>query len=253
MIVNCLGVFPVVKPPSNVRTRETQLGLLGSNHFTVNQPHGHIEFNRYLVPPNNDAFQQFKSQPLFVFSNPRPGEFKKQNDEYTRHLVPPPLAKQNGIKFEDNIASVSQTVSNLQNVASNQFGLRPPQLQDNLIIQTSEAEFDSQKQFKPKEHATDVQVTKENFKDFHANLPGMHNPTLPDYVDFDFHSISTPGQLPKLQTYEVTEGGYIKIIISIKTLIFSYRLNNNIQVNGLIDQLVSPLVFHITYKKNILK
>lgn len=201
--------MPVVKHPSSIKTRETPLGLLGNNHFPVNQQHGHIEFNRYIVPPNNDIFQQFKSQPLFVFSNPSPGEFKKHNDEYTRHLVPPPIVKQNvqpNAKFEDSIASVTQTIPKLQNLVPNQFGLRPPQLQDNLIIQAPEEGFDFQNQFKSKEHATDVQVTKENFKDFHAKLPAIRNSPIPDYVDLDFHTIATPGQLPKLQTYEVTEG-----------------------------------------------
>lgn len=204
-------MFSIAKPPSNLKQRDTPLGLVGGTHFSVNQPHGHIEFNRYIVPPNNDAFQQFKSQPLFVFSNPPPGEFKKQNDEYTRHLVPPPPINPSGspgMKFDDSATTVSQTVSKFQNVGANQFGLRAPQVQDNLIIQSPEKNFDFQKQFQ-KEHATDVQVTKENFKDFHAHLPALQNPHIPDYVDFNFHTIPTPGQLPKLQTYEVTEGGWV--------------------------------------------
>lgn len=190
-----------------MKTRDTPLGLLGGNHFSVNQPHGHAEFNRFIVSPNSDIFQQFKSQPLYVFSNPVPGEFKKQNDEFTRHLVPPP-AKQNGqlVKFVDTIASVQQSTSNLQNAASSHLGLRAPQLQDNLIIQAPEQGFSFQKPFKGQEPEVDIEITKQNFKDFHAKLPAIQSRPAQDFVDFDFHTISTPGQLPRLQTYEVTEG-----------------------------------------------
>lgn len=196
-----------MKPLNSIKTRETPLGLLGGNPFSLAQSHGHIEFNRYIVPPNNDVFQQFKSQPLFVFSNPSPSDFKKQNDDYTRHLVPPPPIKSPNVKFEDSIISVSKTIPQHQHLPQNQFRLRPPQLQDNLIVQSQDQGFDFQKQFKLKEHATDVQVTKENFQDFHANLPNIRKPTVPDYVDYDIHTISTPN-FPKLQTYEVTEGEF---------------------------------------------
>lgn len=190
-----------------MKTRETQLGLLGGNHFSVNQPHDHIDFNRFIVPPNNDVFQQFKSQPLYVFSNPISGEFKKQNDEFTRHLVPPP-AKQNEqlVKFVDSTPSVQQSSSNLQNAASNHLGLRAPQLQDNLVIQPPDQGFSFQKPFKGQESEVDIEITKQNFKDFHAKLPAIQNRPPQDFVDFDFHTIPTSGQLPRLQTYEVTEG-----------------------------------------------
>lgn len=111
------------------------------------------------------------------------------------------------MKFIDSVPSISQNVLKLQNAASNHFGIKAPQVQDNLIIQNSEQGFDFQNKLKSAEHASDVQVTKENFKDYHANLPVIRNRPVPEYVDINFHTLSTPGELPKFQTYEVTEGG----------------------------------------------
>lgn len=203
------GLFPIAKSPSIVKTRDTPLGLIGNSHFSLNQPHGHIEFNRYIIPPNNDGFQQTKSQPLFIFTQPLSGDYKKQNDEFTRHLVPPPPAKHHGgqhlVKFIE--PSISQNGFKLQNAATSHFGIRNPQVQDNLIVQTSDHGFDFQNKLKTTND--NIQVTKENFKDFHANLPAIRHQPVNEYADINFHTISTPGQLPKLQTYEVTEGEYL--------------------------------------------
>lgn len=151
------------------------------------------------------------------------GPFKSQSDEYTRNLVPPPLHRipnqdkdkenlktKHSSKFNDNVVvpSIQEPVSfGIKQIA--QFGLRPHQLQENLVSQLHfEPNYSFQKQIKPKEPAVDVQVTKEKFKVFHNEVaPNLSNKPPPQYVDYTFHGLSSvQPNLPKLQTYEVTEG-----------------------------------------------
>lgn len=108
----------------------------------------------------------------------------------------------NPIKFEDNIASITETVPKLQEFGVKQQPFRPSQIHENLVNQPA-LQHDK---FKVKEQAVDVQVTKEKFKVFHNNIPSIRNPVLVDYVDYDYHFVPAPIQQPKLQTYEVTEG-----------------------------------------------
>nr|CAH7732108.1 unnamed protein product [Callosobruchus chinensis] len=205
-------------PSNNVKIREAQgLGLLGTNHFSSNQPHAHIEFtNRF--PPSSSNFEQFKSNPVtYIFSKGQPQQFKNQNDEYTRNLVPPPLSRipqdklklKNVPKLQDNVIvpSVTEAVINFDNFAAiKNFGARP-QIQENLVPFGQNFGFPSH-QYKPKDHVSDVQVTKENVKYHHPSTPGglsnFRNQPLPDF-GFDFRSTTNPAQPPRLQTYEVTE------------------------------------------------
>lgn len=210
--------FPFIKHqgPSNIRTRETQgLGLFGSNgHFTVNQPTAHLEINRF-PQLNNNVFEQYKS-PGLAYIIPK---LKKQPDEYSRNLVPPPpirdLAEKEKLKnansklptkFKDNLSTkVSEPLLEYHE----QFGAKSPQIQENLV--QIPVGFDPndvlQKQFKPKpQSAIDVQVTKENLKVYHNILQNNFKPSAVEYLDYEYHGIPSPVQLPKLQTYEVTEG-----------------------------------------------
>ncbi|KAG5861809.1 hypothetical protein JTB14_024362 [Gonioctena quinquepunctata] len=205
--------------PSNVKTRETQgLNLLGANHFSVNQPNSQIGINRFPQPPIKDSvFEQVKSQPLTYV-------FQKLKDEYTRNLVPPPPApsrfliekeKLKTSKFpaqlKDNVATVSEPVIEFHDSALQHFGGKAPQVQDNLV----QFSFPFGQHgllpnpFGYKEQAIDVQVTKEQLKVLHNNQPNRFNQKPLEYVDYDFHSPSSPIQLPKLQTYEVTEGKWV--------------------------------------------
>lgn len=214
--------FSFIKGPTNVKVREAQgLSLLGGNHFAITQPNAHIEFNRFISPPtNDDIFQQFKSQPLYIFTKPSPAEIKKQNDDYTRNLVPPPPIRfvqdkekkstKTPIKFDDNIASVTETVAKLQEFGVKQpFSFRPSQIQENLVAQPA-IQHDK---FKLKEQAVDVQVTKEKFKVFHNDVPNIRRPSVSQFIDYDFHAVPAPLQPPKLQTYEVTEGNNPLILL----------------------------------------
>ncbi|XP_018566009.1 proteoglycan 4-like [Anoplophora glabripennis] len=223
--------FPFIKQgQTNIKTRETQgLGLLGSNHFVVNQP-SYIEFaNRFALPPTEDNFQ-VKNHPItYIFSKPGNDQyqFTSQNDEYTRNLVPPPplaIFQQDANKLKpikvntninnENVIASTEPIIKLSDFGSNiQFGRKPVEIQENLVPQLPppfEQNFAFQKQFnKPKEQTVDVQVTKEKFKVFHSNQPVNYNTNAPDYIDYDFHSLKKPVQYPKLQTYEVTEGKWV--------------------------------------------
>ncbi|CAG9820415.1 unnamed protein product [Phaedon cochleariae] len=208
--------------PSNVKPRETQgLGFIGKNrftnkhHFTVNQPNSHVEVNRFPHPPtNDDVFEQFKSQTL-VFP-----KLKNQQDEYTRNLVPPPalrhLAEKEKLKsgkipahFKDNVATVSEPVIEFHDLGLQGFVQPQPPVQENLV-QVSEPYGQAleafRQRYRPDEPAIDVQVTKEKVKEWQNTLPNRVNPKVPQYVDYDFHSLTNQGHFPKLQTYEVTEG-----------------------------------------------
>ncbi|KAJ8936629.1 hypothetical protein NQ314_012245 [Rhamnusium bicolor] len=221
---------------SNVKTRETQgLGLPGTNHFSVNQPSANIDFgNRFALPQSNDNYQQYKSHPItYIFSkaptqaNEIHYQFKNQNDDYTRNLVPPPLSRfqpepekltKTQAATNENVVAVTEPIiksiqfgdfgNNVQ-----QFGLKPPKPQENFVPQSLpqfQQNFSFQKlDTKPKEQAIDVQVTKEKFKVFHSDIPNSYKPGIPEYIDYDFHSVKRPSVLPKLQTYEVTEGKWV--------------------------------------------
>nr|XP_023020417.1 uncharacterized protein LOC111508986 [Leptinotarsa decemlineata]XP_023020418.1 uncharacterized protein LOC111508986 [Leptinotarsa decemlineata] len=196
---------------NNVKTRETQGLKLAGNHFTVNQPNSHIEVNRFPHPPTNDnAFEQIKSHPVF---------FQKLKDDYTRNLVPPPpsrfliekeklKAPKLPAKFKDNVATVSEPVLEFHDVGLQQFGGKSPQ--DNLVQLSFPfgQPLQLQNQFAHSEQPVNVEVTKEQLKVFHNNVPARFHPQQQDYVDY-FHTVSTPAQVPKLQTYEVTEGKWI--------------------------------------------
>ncbi|XP_074029496.1 uncharacterized protein [Leptinotarsa decemlineata] len=196
---------------SNVKTRETQGLKLAGNHFTVNQPNSHIEVNRFPHPPTNDnAFEQIKSHPVF---------FQKLKDDYTRNLVPPPpsrfliekeklKAPKLPAKFKDNVATVSEPVLEFHDVGLQQFGGKSPQ--DNLVQLSFPfgQPLQLQNQFAHSEQPVNVEVTKEQLKVFHNNVPARFHPQQQDYVDY-FHTVSTPAQVPKLQTYEVTEGKWV--------------------------------------------
>ncbi|KAJ8924102.1 hypothetical protein NQ315_006884 [Exocentrus adspersus] len=204
--------FPFLKPvPSNIKTRETQgLGLLSANHFLVNQQ-GNTEFvSRFALPPTEENFQNAKNHPVtYIFSKPTndvPYQFKSQNDEYTRNLVPPPplaMFQQDTDKIKpiklsqkvtENVVASTEPVVKFADLNNNvQFGIKPS-VQENLVPQLQppfEQNFAFQKQI-PKGQAVDVQVTKEKFKVFHSNPPVNYNTNL-----------------PKVQTYEVTEGKWI--------------------------------------------
>ncbi|KAJ8963451.1 hypothetical protein NQ318_018933 [Aromia moschata] len=206
-----------VRPPSAgafssfhkgpVKTRDTQT-LVGTGHFSI-KPSTHVDFgNGFVIPPPSENFQQFKSNPVLVFTQtPAPSRF--QNDVYTRNLVPPPFQQEpERAKVKD---AVTESAFRLSDFNAQQFAPKPaPQFQENLVPQLAspfEQGFAFQKPFgKPKDAGADVQVTKEKLKVFHANAQ-IYNPN--DYPDYEFHAVKKPANLPKLQTYEVTEGKWI--------------------------------------------
>ncbi|XP_072387756.1 uncharacterized protein [Diabrotica undecimpunctata] len=206
--------FPYIKQgPSNVRTRETQgLGVFGTqNHFTVNQPNSHVEINRFPSLSDN-VFEQYKS-PGVSFIIPKG---KNGQDEYSRNLVPPPPSRNLAVekeklknakipKFKDSTAAVSEPVLEFHE----NYAVKP-QIQDNLVhapVVNYDQTFGLQKPFKIKHPAAiDVEVTKENLKVYHNILPNRFKTGSGDYIDYDYHTVPTPAAIPKLQTYEVTEG-----------------------------------------------
>lgn len=208
--------------PNAVKTRDPPGILLGGNHFSINQPNSHIEFiNRFPQSQiqNDNAYQTFNN-PVTAYVFPKQQHqtndihfnYKNQNDEYTRNLVPPPqpykpfqdkdtVKNKNSKPKEQNGATQSsnqhtQFIKNNvpQNIA---LQLPPPFEQNKFNYAQNEVKNDQ---------AVEVEVTKQKLKVFHNSIPTNYNPLTPDYVDYDFHAIKRPTSLPKLQTYEVTEG-----------------------------------------------
>ncbi|RZC41581.1 proteoglycan 4-like [Asbolus verrucosus] len=185
--------------PNNIKTREViGLGLPASNHFSINQPHAHIEFtNRFALPPTSESVFQQYNNPVqgFIFpkhpqTNDVNYQFQNQNDEYTRNLVPPP-----------NIYKSKESNQVKETQEKTQLLIGKPSIPENVLVQLpSPYQFSSQKINEPT--VTQVQVTKEKLNVFHNNIPPNYSG---DYVDYDFHSVRKPTELSN-PTYEVTEG-----------------------------------------------
>lgn len=139
--------------------------------------------------------------------------FQAQNDEYTRNLVPPPPSKQyiekektkeKPIVFkqkEQTKAATDSSQNNKRPVVSDTalFQVPPPYHQTTYYIPASN------------EQAVDVQVTKENIKEFHNNIPyqQQQQQQQPDLIynsQFaNYQFTKKPTEVPMLPTYEVTE------------------------------------------------
>ncbi|XP_030766325.1 proteoglycan 4-like [Sitophilus oryzae] len=211
------GVYSFGKPipTSNLNTREVQgIGLLGGNQFSLNQPNAPIEFANQYPLPGGTFFQR----PAFLFTKP------VQNDEFTRNLAPPPRSQQSTKANTQYSVYAFKEGGPITDASSNfpQFGVKAnqytPQVAPifdytNQQQQQQQPQRQSQKQ---KGQAADVQVTKENLKQFTQNgpssfglIPGRNNFPI-QFVDYDFHSVkSKPTNLPSTLTYEVTEGKWL--------------------------------------------
>ncbi|KAI4468411.1 hypothetical protein MML48_2g00007899 [Holotrichia oblita] len=139
--------------------------------------------------------------------------FQAQNDEYSRNLVPPPPSKQyiekekpkeKPIVFkqkEQTKPVIDSTQDNKQRpVASDTalFQVPPPYHQTTYYIPASN------------EQTVDVQVTKENIKEFHNNIPyQQQQQQRPDLIynsQFtNYQFTKKPTETPMIPTYEVTE------------------------------------------------
>ncbi|XP_060518223.1 uncharacterized protein LOC132696996 isoform X3 [Cylas formicarius] len=177
------GTFSLVKSVSpNLGQREAGSGLFGGNQFGFNQPNAHIEFtNRFSPSGAGNAFQR----PVF-FAKPF------DTDVYTRNLVPPPRSS-NAHKgnLRQNNGLVTEATSNFEYFGNNANRLNSQQ------ISSFGSHFGFNLPTKNNELAVDVQVTKENVKQFPGSFPQQSN--------FDLLSTNPPKPL----TYEVTEGKWL--------------------------------------------
>ncbi|XP_008195581.2 proteoglycan 4 isoform X1 [Tribolium castaneum] len=174
-------------PTSNIRTRETiDLGLPGANHYSINQPHAHIEFaNRFALPPTSESvFQQYNNPaiPAFIFSkHPQSNDVNYQfntQEDFTRNLVPPPQIYRNKEAGTEKVKEKGK-------------------VQENVVLQVPPP-FQFQKGNDP----VQVQVTREKIQEFHNNVPPGFDG---QYVEYDFSGVRQP-TVPSKPVYEVTEG-----------------------------------------------
>jgi hypothetical protein len=185
---------------SNIKPRETvDLGLPGTNHYSIQQPHAHIEFtNRFALPPTSESvFQQYNNPPIpqYVFgkhpqSNDVNYQFHNQNDDFSRNLVPPPHIYQSQDKGRGK-----QQQNNFGEKA--QLQLKKPNVPENVVLQVPPFQFGSSKD---NASPVEVQVTKEKLNVFHNDVPQNYNG---QYLEFSFQSNRKPTEIPR---YEVTEG-----------------------------------------------
>ncbi|CAH1127726.1 unnamed protein product [Ceutorhynchus assimilis] len=200
---------------NNIKTREAQgFGLIGNN-FGISQQNAHIELARF--PLTGESILQ---RPTFFLARPL------QNDEFTRNLVPPPRSRLPQQKSKDTKISlyafkeggaITDATANIP-----QFGGRPNQ----FLPQVSPTfDFNTQQQ-KPiksqqtKGAAIDVQVTKENLKQYtqqqnispaaFGTIPGRNNFPI-GFVDYEFQK-NRPQTAPNAVTYEVTEGKWLDTV-----------------------------------------
>ncbi|KAH1007589.1 hypothetical protein HUJ04_004802 [Dendroctonus ponderosae] len=207
------GGYSFIKsaPASNVKTRETQgFGLL-SNNFGQSQ---HLELARFPLTGESGIVQR----PTYFLAQPA------QNDDYSRNLVPPPRSRGQQKGKQDTKISLyafKEGPSTDSSAHVPQFGARPNQFLPQ-VVPTYEFSSQQQQQQQPrpqtlKEQAVDVQVTKENLKQYTpsgAPSPATFGPiparnSFPiGYVDYNFQK-SSPSNSPSPLTYEVTEGKWI--------------------------------------------
>ncbi|XP_076267570.1 uncharacterized protein LOC143200781 isoform X3 [Rhynchophorus ferrugineus] len=208
-------------------------GLVGGNQYNLVQQ-APINYVNQFAAPGTAAYQR----PSFLFAKP------VQNDEYTRNLVPPPPARPQQNKDNTKISLYSFKEGPLTDASSNypQFGVRSNQFapqvspifdytqqvqqqqlqqqaQQQQLQQLQQQQLLQQQQrqsLKTKDQTVDVQVTKENVKQYSQTgpssfgvLPGRNNFPI-EFVDYDFHSVKAkPTNLPNTLTYEVTEGKWL--------------------------------------------
>ncbi|KAJ3649919.1 hypothetical protein Zmor_021635 [Zophobas morio] len=174
--------------PSNIRTRETiDLGLPGSNnHYSINQPHAHIEFNRFsLTPTSESVFEQYNtpSIPPYIFGkNPQSNDLDYQiqthNNDFSRNVLPAP-----------------QIYKNKDYITRDR-----PNVQENVVLQVPPPiQYTQQNINEPP--PVQVHVTKEKLHEFHNNIPPNYHG---QYIEFDFSKVRKPTEAPK-PIYEVTE------------------------------------------------
>ncbi|XP_044266042.1 mucin-5AC-like [Tribolium madens] len=174
-------------PTSNIRTRETiDLGLPGANHYSINQPHTHLEFtNRFALPSTSESvFQQYNnpSIPAFIFAkHPQTNDINYQftnQEDFTRNLVPPPQIYRNKEVGSEKVKDKGKT-------------------QENVVLQVPPPFH-----FQNVKDPVQVQVTREKIQEFHNNVPPGFDG---QYVEYDFSGVRQP-TVPSKPVYEVTEG-----------------------------------------------
>ncbi|CAH0552082.1 unnamed protein product [Brassicogethes aeneus] len=202
------GSYAFISQGANtIKTRDTPGFILGANNF----PSSHLEFsNRFpLVQIQNDnSFQAFGNgqAPFQGFQKQTQGNdvrfaFNNQNDEYTRNLVPPPQPyksfqdKEANKKITKHKEGVTQSTNQIVRGNNQNLQLPPP-----FSYAQNEVKENNQ------QPGVEVEVTKQKLKVFHNSIPSNYNPLAPDYVDYDYHMVKRPTNLPRVQTYEVTEG-----------------------------------------------
>ncbi|XP_050295034.1 mucin-5AC-like [Anthonomus grandis grandis] len=219
-----IGGFPSYHKPqqNNIKTREAQgFGLIGNSFGASLNPH--IELSRFPLTGEN-----ILQRPTYFLAKPL------QNDEYSRNLLPPapPRSRvQQKNNKDTKISLYAFKEGPATDATSNvpQFNARPNQ----FLPQASPTfEFSTQQQAQRpqsiKEQAVDVQVTKENLKQYTPNgapvsfealspapqLTGSRNRFPIGFVEYDFQGTpqGRPQGLnapPNTLTYEVTEGKYL--------------------------------------------
>lgn len=184
-------------PISNVKIREASgLAVAGSNHYSVKQPHSHLEYNRFALPSNTESvFLQYNNPQIhgFLYSKPSSQandvnfQFQNHNDEYTQNLVPPPLYK---VKEPNHVKSDMKTKRQ-----------QPIKAISNPIKMQIQQSF----QFPVhgiRDTTVQVEVTKEKLNTLPHSSPNFNE----EFGDYNYHILKNKPTEVSSPTYEVTEG-----------------------------------------------
>ncbi|GJQ66265.1 hypothetical protein Trydic_g4315 [Trypoxylus dichotomus] len=203
-----LGNYAFFNPAlGSIKTRHSHPSTDYLNHFAAHNS-DLLQFQRlpiqqYVLPKN-------QAQNDVRFS------FQAQNDEYSRNLVPPPPSKKYAEKEKPNDKPIifkqkEQINSATEPAQTHKQRIEQSQLLSDTALFQVPPPYQQTAYYIPatNEQTVDVQVTKENIKEFHNNIPYQQPQDLiynSAFANYQFGK--KPTETPRIPTYEVTEEKY---------------------------------------------